>query len=376
MKQRSMIALEHAMNYLGKITAMLLAFAFTAACLAQESSPQFRNHDKNNDGKLTRDELSTPLFDELDTDKNGEVTHEEDRDFLKRRSATAQQPKMPPNVIAELDVPYAATDNLRQRLDLYLPNEFKTGKPRPVVVFIHGGGWQNGDKRGGAGSVIPLVTTGDYIGVSIGYRLSGEAIWPAQIHDCKAAIRWLKANAVKYNLDPDRIGVTGTSAGGHLVAMLGTSAGVKAMDGELGDHDEISSRVACVIDQFGPTDFFAMGGNHGSANSPESKLVGGAIQDKKEAAESANPIRYVTADDPPFLFIHGTKDPLVPFNQSELLKDALESVKVSCLLVPVQNGGHGGFNSPEVSARIKQYFDKQLRGKEVSVSADPILLKR
>src|SRR5439155_1536905 len=146
----------------------------------------------------------------------------EDRAFVRRRASGAgpqgQPPSIPETVKAELDIPYAGTNNSRQRLDLYLPKNPQSNKPLALVVFIHGGGWQNGDKRGGFGTVVPLVETGEYAGASVGYRLSGEAVWPAQIHDCKAAIRWLKANAKKYNLDPDRIGVTGSSAGGHLVA--------------------------------------------------------------------------------------------------------------------------------------------------------------
>ena len=169
-----------------------------------------------------------------------------------------------------------------------------------------------------------MVESGEYIGASVGYRLSDEAIWPAQLHDCKAAIRWLRANAKKYNLDPDRIGVTGTSAGGHLVAMLGTGGDVLELEGELGDHLKVSSRVNCVVDQYGPTDLLTMGGFHNNANSPESKLLGGAVQDNKKAARNASPTSYVSKDDPPVLLIHGTNDPVVPFNQSELLLQAHE----------------------------------------------------
>lgn len=355
------------------IVAVLMSYSI---CMGQETSEQFRRLDRNQDGKLTKDEFTGPLFDQIDTNKDGIVTAEEDQAFVKRRNAGPGQPGqpivIPVSVTAELDIPYADTENPRQSLDLYLPKRPKTDKPLPVVVFVHGGGWQNGDKRGGFGMIRQLVVSGEYAGVSVGYRLSGEAIWPAQIHDCKAAIRWLKANAGKYQLDPDRIGVTGTSAGGHLVAMLGTSGDVKALEGTLGKHLDQNSRVACVADQFGPTDLLTMGRPHDNPNSPESKLVGGAIQDHKEAAESASPLHYVSENAPPFLFIHGTKDKVVPFSQSESLETALRKVGVKTVLVPVTDGGHGNFGTPEVAARLKQFFDKHLLGQEVTISPEPI----
>jgi acetyl esterase/lipase len=359
-----------------RLTAIFVFLSFCSPLAAQEISEQFRRLDRNKDGKLTKDEFTGPLFNQIDTDKDGIVTAEEDRKFIQRRvGRPGQQGKplrVPAIVQAELDVPYAANDNPRQRLDIYLPKNLKSDNPLPVVVFIHGGGWQNGDKRGGFGTVGPLVETGEYAGVSVGYRLSGEAIWPAQIHDCKAAIRWIRSNAKKYNLDADRIGVTGNSAGGHLVAMLGTTGDVAALEGMIGEHTGVSSRVACVVDQYGPTELLAMGGRHNDSGSPESKLVGGAIQENKDAARSASPTNYVSKDDAPFLFIHGTNDPAVPFNQSELLAAALKKVDVEALLVPVTGGGHGNFGTPEVPGRLKAFFDKHLLGKEGPISVEPI----
>jgi len=168
----------------------------------------------------------------------------------------------------------------------------------PLIIHIHGGGWSGGDKNG-----IPpigLVANG-YALASVQYRLSGEAIFPAAIQDCKAAVRWLRANAKKYNLDPDHFGVWGGSAGGHLVALLGTSGGVKEF--EVGDNLNVSSKVQAVCDWFGPTDFLQMnaqakagaGGalDHDGPKSPESRFIGGAIQENKD--KCARPIRSHTS---------------------------------------------------------------------------------
>jgi acetyl esterase/lipase len=366
---------ERPMNQRRLAATLVLALLLTTAGIAQpqEVSEPFKRLDRNKDGKLTKDEFSGRLFDRIDTNQDGIITAEEDRAFTRRRAAgPGQAARFSDSIKAELDIPYAGTDNPRQRLDLYLPKVRKDDKPLPVVVYIHGGAWRAGDKRGGYGMVAPLVESGDFVGVSVGYRLTGEAIWPAQIHDCKAAIRWLRGNAKKYNFDPGRIGVTGTSAGGHLVAMLGTSGDVPELEGKLGDHLNESSRVQCVVDQFGPTDLLAMGGSHNNPNSPESKLVGGAVQESQEAARSASPTSYVSKNDPPFLFIHGTDDRVVPFHQSELLHAALNKVGVESVLIPVQGGGHGGFGTSEVTQRMRQFFDKHLRGTDVSISGDPI----
>ena len=187
---------------------------------------------------------------------------------------------LPENVRVEKDIPYARTENPRQTLDLLLPRAPKGGKPLPLVVNIHGGAFRAGDKSMGVREIAGLVDDGDYAAATINYRLSGEATWPAQIHDCKAAIRWLRANAPKYGIDPDRIGVIGASAGGHLAALLGTSGGIATLEGDLGTHAGVSSRVKCVVDQFGPSDLLAMGDypsriDHNAPESPESKLIGG-----------------------------------------------------------------------------------------------------
>lgn len=269
------------------------------------------------------------------------------------------------------DLPYAASDNPRQRMDLYLPQRPSTDDPLPVVVVIHGA-FQNPDKKSGSGLARAMASGGDFAAASIGYRLSDEAQWPAQIHDCKAAIRWLRAHAKEYNLDPDRIGVIGPSAGGHLAAMLGASGDVPELEGTLGEHRDVSSRVSCVVDLFGPTDLLALGEKHDRAGSPESRLLGGPLPERRELARQASPMTYVTPDDPPFLIIHGTNDPVIPFKQSESFIAALKKAQVDAWLVPVQGGVHGNFRTPDVAARFYAFFDKHLRDADVEISTEPI----
>lgn len=270
---------------------------------------------------------------------------------------------VPPGVGAKLDIAYAANDNPRQRLDLFLPEKRDPAKKLPVLVFVHGGAWLAGDKTQGRGQILPFVRDGSCAAVSVGYRLSQEEIWPAQIHDCKAALRWIKAHAEEYHLDPDKIVVWGSSAGGHLVAMLGTSAGVPEMDGKIGPHSGQTTKVAGVIDFFGPTDVSKMdaqrlpgGQKHDSASSPESKLLGAPVQTVPDKVKSANPLTYVDPTDPPFLMVHGDKDPLVPHGQSEILQAELRKARVPEELYTVAGGGHGGFRDPAVDRKVREFL--------------------
>jgi acetyl esterase/lipase len=232
-------------------------------------------------------------------------------------------------------------------------------------VWIHGGAWLGGSKNGTP--AMGQLRRG-YAVASINYRLSQEAIFPAQIHDCKAAIRWLRAHAKEYNLDAKRIGVWGSSAGGHLVALVGTSGDVKELEGDEGNLDQ-PSRVQAVCDWFGPTDFCQMAAHalpdskldHDAAGSPESKLIGGPIQENKDKVAKANPITYVSKDDPPFLIMHGDKDNLVPHHQGEILAEALRKAGVQVTFETVKGAGHG-FGGPEVMKRVEDFFDKHLKG--------------
>lgn len=285
-----------------------------------------------------------------------------------QRPDRPQAPPIPPAVEAKLDQSYAGTDNRRQQLDLFLPENRRAGGKLPVLVFVHGGAWLAGDRTHGRGQIMRYVAEGKCAGVCIGYRLSPEAKWPAQIHDCKAALRWIKAHAETHGLDPDRIVVWGSSAGGHLVAMLGTSAGVPDMDGTLGPDIKENTKVAGVIDFFGPTDVSKMNAqrlpgtmDHDTAEAPEAKLLGAPVQTIPDKVKSANPITYVDPTDPPFLMVHGDKDPLVPHGQSELLQAALTKSGVTQELHTVVGGGHGGFRDPAVAEKVNAFLKERFK---------------
>ena len=230
---------------------------------------------------------------------------------------------------------------------MFLPQGRTKENDRPLVVWIHGGAWQSGNKKSGRNShrLPRVLKTGRYVGASIHYRLSDEAKWPAQIYDCKAAIRWLRGNAENYGIDPLKIAVWGSSAGGHLASMLGVSSLNKELEGSLGSFSNVSSTVQAVINYYGPSAFLKMDDfpskiEHHSANSPESKLLGFPIRKKHMLAKQASPFEHATNKLPPFIHFHGTKDPLVPYNQSLILHRKLLSFGNSSTLITVNNGGH------------------------------------
>jgi len=277
----------------------------------------------------------------------------------------AAQPKrpLPPGVAAHRNLEYIPHGHERHRLDVYIP-EVST-QPLPLIIWVHGGGWQNGGKEGCPPLRKGYVQRG-YVVASLNYRLSGHAVFPAQIEDCKAAVRWLRANAARFGIDPKRVGVWGSSAGGHLAALLGTSGDVKEFD--VGGNLDQSSRVQAVCDYYGPTDFKVFVTtpryeSHASRNSPEAKLIGGAVLENREKARRANPIEYVTGDDPPFLIVHGDEDRTVPLNQSRLLFEALARAGCDVRFHTIHGAGHGrpGFDSAEIEGMVGRFFDQKLR---------------
>ena len=234
------------------------------------------------------------------------------------------------------DLVYKTVNGAALTLDLYCPE--KVSGPAPVIVWIHGGAWRRGGKR--KCPAVALVPDG-YAVASIDYRLSSTAPFPAQIEDCKAAVRWLRANAAKYNLDADRIGVWGMSAGGHLAALLGTSGGVPELEGS-GDNMQYSSRVQAVCAVAGPTNLPALTNVGPKRMSAIEGLLGGPLEKDKAKAIAASPIHYVSKDDPPFLIVHGEGDRVIPVEQSQRLYEALQKAGVNATLKILPQVGHQG----------------------------------
>ena len=262
-------------------------------------------------------------------------------------------------------------------LDLRIPD----GKgPHPVILYLHSGAWISGDRTGGP--AIRQASRG-YAVASAEYRLAPKHIWPAQVEDAKAAVRWLRANAARFDLDPERIGVFGTSAGGHIAAVLGTSGGVAALEGLHLGNAQYSSRVKVVVDFYGPTDLLKiedqklpcipLDGN--APYMPPSLLMGCPIQSCRERTITASPMTYITRDDPKFLIMHGLLDCLVPFQQSVMLHSALEAEGVESTLVLLPRGEHGGkaFDEQKQKETISEFLDKNLRG---PIAATPETAKR
>ncbi len=271
---------------------------------------------------------------------------------------------------------YAKTDGKPLLLDLFVPEDAK-GK-LPLIVWIHGGGWVEGNKENPPALI--FLKKG-YAVASINYRLAPQAIFPAQIQDCKASIRFLRANAAKYNIDPDRIGVWGGSAGGHLVALLGVTGDAKDLEGN-GGNAGVSSKVQAVCDFFGPTDFTKIKELRMSAdpkieqklkdlkldsdNNVLAKLLGGPIDKNTEKAEQASPVWYLKSlksdkkDYPPFLIMHGDKDPVVPVEQSVEFNDALKAAGLDSTLRVYKGAGHGNLGGDSMKM-VEDFFEKNLK---------------
>ena len=297
-------------------------------------------------------------------------------------NAAAQAPKpfqLPAGIKMEKDIAYIEGGDEAQKLDIYLP-ETSSEKPLPLIVHIHGGGWR-------AGSKFPCPVAGmvlkGYAVASVEYRFSQKAVFPAQIQDCQAAIRWLRAHAKQYHFDTERLGAIGGSAGGHLSALVGTSGGKKAFP-PIGGHEDQSDRVQAVCDIFGPADFttvlqqaaedknvkniFAFN----TPSDPYSGLISAKLDDKAKA-DAVSPVHYVSTDAPPFLILHGTHDTLVPYAQSVQLEAALKAQGVPVWLQTLPGAGHGGplFSKPAVLQLTQNFFDKHLKGTDVPIEIVP-----
>ena len=266
---------------------------------------------------------------------------------------------LPEGTVVRRDVAYVKNVGPRQTLDLYLPpiDKKHPDAPRPLVVWIHGGGWEAGDKANAPAAA--LLRQG-YAVASIDYRLSQDAVWPAQIQDCRAAVRFLRATAADNKIDPDRIGAWGASAGGHLALLLGMEPDHPAWDTPGTERADVSPAVRCVLDWFGPTDLPALLGP-GDARNPVVRLLG--KPDRKLAAD-ASPITYVSKNVAPILILHGDRDPLVPLDQSRRLSAALRRAGATCTLLILPGARHGGeeFVRPRYLLAEVAFFRKYLAG--------------
>ncbi|MCC7205632.1 MAG: alpha/beta hydrolase [Phycisphaeraceae bacterium] len=252
-------------------------------------------------------------------------------------------------------------------MDVYLPEAPPPeGEQYPLILYMHGGGWKEGTRH--QPGMIWLVRRG-YAVATIDYRLSHEAVFPAQIQDVRAALRWIRAHADALGIDPDRIGAAGVSAGAHLAALLGLSAGVTELDDPADPNLQQSDHVAAVCDFFGPAIFqlFLQKGYPGPiTRDAVERLLGGPIPEHLGTTIQAGPISYVTPDDPPFLIVHGDKDPVVPVEQSQRLYAALQEAGVPSTYVEIPGGGHGDpadafIQSREARQRVVSFFDAYLK---------------
>jgi acetyl esterase/lipase len=279
------------------------------------------------------------------------------------------------------DLPYA-NQSEAQKLDIYLPS--KGTQPYPVIVWIHPGGFFEGDKNGSGAvdplarvdmkALVPPMLARGYAVVSINYRLSHEAQFPADVYDVKAAVRWVRANSSKYGFNPESVVSWGSSAGGHLSAFLAVSPGVKELeDLSMGNREE-SSHVVAAVDWYGNIDHLSMdqqtlqlgfklwGGGHNSPTSPESKLMGEQITKIPGKCKLSSPVNYVKANHAPIYIQHGKADEVVPFLQSVMLVDKLKAADGPNELIfeTFENAGHGNpiFFSKENINKLLDFLDK------------------
>ncbi|WP_225731868.1 MULTISPECIES: alpha/beta hydrolase [unclassified Nocardia] len=272
-------------------------------------------------------------------------------------------------------ITYATADGRDLLLDLYLPAPGPA--PAPLIVYIHGGAWKFGSRTndgnampwGTVAGMAATLTARGYAVASVEHRFSTQARWPAQLYDVKAAVRWLRANADEYHLNPEKVAAWGDSSGGQLAAMLGVTGDDPRFDGDLGNAEQ-SSRVQAVVDWFGPTDLRTMdrqrapfGLRHDAAGSPESDLLGCVPSSCPELAGDASPIDHISDRTPPFLIQHGRFDHIVPFGQSPEFYDALTAAGVPAEFHAYDTDHEflGPASMPEILDPFYRFLDRELR---------------
>lgn len=261
------------------------------------------------------------------------------------------------------DIEFAQVAGHSLKLDIYLP---AARKPSHLVVWIHGGGWQGGSKEQ---CEAPWLTEHGYAVASISYRLTDKAVFPAQIHDCKAAVRWLRANAGRFGYTTNKIAVAGSSAGGMLAALMGTSGEVQDLEGTVGGNLKHSSRVQAVVDYYGATDFILRSRTQPHRANEEGsvvyKLLGGGADQEIKQARAASATTHVSPDDPPFLVFHGAGDRTVLPDQSYRIQEVYHGAGLPLTLHLLAGAGHGGgeFYAGENRQRLVAFLNHELRSK-------------
>jgi acetyl esterase/lipase len=271
----------------------------------------------------------------------------------------AADPEVPADVFYEKEVEYSKPDDQHLQMNIARP---KNGKgPLPAVLCIHGGGFRAGHRDGYNNLIIRLAQRG-YVAATVSYRLAPKYQFPAAVHDTKAAVRWLRANAAKYQIDPARIGVTGGSAGGHLAQFLGVTAGVRRFEGDGGNADQ-SSAVTCVVNVYGPSDFTKSYGKSVDAAEVLPLFLGGNLETARHQHIVSSPLYWVTPLAAPTLCIHGTDDKYVAHEQAVWLIDRLKGADVEAELLTLEGAGHGfkGKDAEVADEALFRYFDRHLK---------------